>query len=129
MKYIAINTIGDYPEDFLFAKVDVEHHLQETGQIENRMRLDEFIIWLNLQKTIYLKSQHSIAFRIAEGEKENYVFYSLLDQDDKLFEAFKHKLETLKFDFSTLKKIAPVDLMSMDLDTAELFMIDSEMYV
>ena len=129
MKYIAINTIGDYPEDFLFAKVDVEHHLQETGQIENRMRLDEFIIWLNLQKTIYLKSQHSIAFRITEGEKESYVFYSLLDQDDKLFEAFKHKLETLKFDFSKLKKIAPIDLMSMDLDTAELFMIDSEMYV
>lgn len=129
MKYIAINTIGDYPEDFLFAKVDVEHHLMEIGQIEHRMKLDEFILWLNLQKTIYLRNQHSIAFRVAEGEKDSYVFYSLLDTDDKILEAFAHKLETLHYDLSKLTKIAPIDIMSMDLDNAELFMLDNEMYV
>lgn len=128
MKYIAINTIGDYPEDFLFAKVDVEHHLQETGKIENRMRLDEFILWLEMQKTIYIRNQHSIAFRITEGEKDAYVFYSLLDTDDKLFEAFKAKLEGIKYDISKLNKITPVEIMNLDLDDAELFMIDNEMY-
>ena len=129
MKYIAINTIGDYPEDFLFAKVDVEHHLIETGEIETRMRLDEFILWLNLQKMIYLKNQNSIAFRVAEGEKESYVFYSLLDNDDKLLDSFKHKLETLKYDFSKLNKISPVEIINLDFDNAELFMLDNEMYV
>lgn len=129
MKYIAINTIGDYPEDFLFAKVDVEHHLLETGKIENRMKLDEFILWLELQRMIYLRNQNSIAFRVTEGEKDSYVFYSLLDTDDELLDAFKNKLESLKYDFSKVNKITPIDIMNLDLDNAELFMIDNEMYI
>ena len=44
MQYISINSIGDYPEDFLIAKVDVERHLIETEAIEKRMKLEEFII-------------------------------------------------------------------------------------
>ena len=47
MQYISINSIGDYPEDFLIAKVDVERHLIETEAIEKRMKLEEFIIYLN----------------------------------------------------------------------------------
>ena len=33
MTYIAINTIGEYPEDFLIAKVDVERKLIEDEVI------------------------------------------------------------------------------------------------
>ena len=128
MTYIAINTIGDYPEDFLTAKVDVEHYLIETGEIEKRMRLDEFIVYLNIQKTIYMKGQKSIAFRIIKGENNEYVFYSLLDNDEKLFDSFKSALEKLKYDFSSLKKIEPIELIQLDLSKEEVFMFDFVVY-
>ena len=128
MTYIAINTIGDYPEDFLTAKVDVEHYLIETGEIEKRMRLDEFIIYLNIQKTIYMKGQKSIAFRIIKGENDEYVFYSLLDNDEELFDSFKAALEKLKFNFSSLKKIEPIELIQLDLSKEEVFMFDFVVY-
>lgn len=128
MTYIAINTIGDYPEDFLAAKVDVEHYLIETGEIKKRMRLDEFIVYLNIQKTIYMKGQKSIAFRIIKGENDEYVFYSLLDNDEKLFDSFKSALEKLKYDFSSLKKIEPIELIQLDLSKEEVFMFDFVVY-
>ena len=128
MTYIAINTIGDYPEDFLAAKVDVEHYLIETGEIKKRMRLDEFIVYLNIQKTIYMKGQKSIAFRIIKGENNEYVFYSLLDNDEKLFDSFKSALEKLKYDFSSLKKIEPIELIQLDLSKEEVFMFDFVVY-
>ncbi|MBQ3414870.1 MAG: hypothetical protein IJH39_05890 [Clostridia bacterium] len=128
MTYIAINTIGDYPEDFLTAKVDVEHYLIETGEIEKRMRLDEFIVYLNIQKTIYMKGQKSIAFRIIKGENDEYVFYSLLDNDEELFDLFKSALEKLKYDFSSLKKIEPIELIQLDLSKEEVFMFDFVVY-
>ena len=126
MQYISINSIGDYPEDFLIAKVDVERHLIETEAIEKRMKLEEFIIYLNIQNTIYMKGQKSIAFSIQQGQSDKYVFYSLLDQDEngELFESFKKKLEHLKYNFSSLNKIDNMDLLNMDLTKEELFMFN-----
>ncbi len=126
MQYISINLIGDYPEDFLIAKVDVERHLIETEAIEKRMKLEEFIIYLNIQNTIYMKGQKSIAFSIQQGQSDKYVFYSLLDQDEngELFESFKKKLEHLKYNFSSLNKIDNMDLLNMDLTKEELFMFN-----
>lgn len=126
MKYISINSLGDYPEDFLIAKVDVERHLLETGTIEKRMKLEEFIIYLNIQNTIYMKGQKSVAFSIQIGESKTYIFYSLLDTDENndLFESFKRKLEILKYDFSSLQKIDNMDLLNMDISKEELFMIN-----
>ena len=126
MQYISINSIGDYPEDFLIAKVDVERHLIETEAIEKRMKLEEFIIYLNIQNTIYMKGQKSIAFSIQQGQSDKSVFYSLLDQDEhgELFESFKKKLEHLKYNFSSLNKIDNMDLLNMDLTKEELFMFN-----
>ena len=63
-----------------------------------------------------------------KGLKNDYVFYSLLDNDDKLFESFKKKLEDMKFDFSKLKKIEPIELLQIDLSSEELFMINFVMH-
>lgn len=124
MQYINIGTIGEYPEDFLIGKVDVERYLIETKEIEKRMKLEDFIVYLNIQKTIYMKGQKSIAFRIIKGLSDSYVFYSLLDQDEELFDSFKKKLEDMKYDLSGLNKIEPMDLIQMDLSSEEVFMID-----
>ena len=98
----------------------------ETEAIEKRMKLEEFIIYLNIQNTIYMKGQKSIAFSIQQGQSDKYVFYSLLDQDEngELFESFKKKLEHLKYNFSSLNKIDNMDLLNMDLTKEELFMFN-----
>lgn len=130
MTYIAINTIGEYPEDFLIAKVDVERKLIEDEVIEKRMKLEDFILYLNIQKTIYMKGQKSIAFRIIEGQSDTYVFYSLLDpvSNEDLFESFKRKLTDLKFKFDSLKKVEPMELIQMDLSNEEVIMLDFNIY-
>lgn len=124
MQYISINSIGEYPEDFLIAKVDVERLLLESGAIEKRMKLEDFIIYLNIQETIYLKGQKSIAFRIIKGASDTYVFYSLLDDDETLFNSFKDKLESMKYDLSGLHKVEPLELIQLDLSSIEVFMIN-----
>lgn len=124
MKYISINSIGDFPEDFLIAKVDIERLLLETGAIEQRMKLEDFIVYLNIQETIYMKNQKSVAFRIIKGETDTYVFYSTLDEEEGLIESFKSKLEDMKYDLSGLKKVEPMELLQMDLSNTEMFMIN-----
>lgn len=130
MKYISISTIGEFPEDFLFAKVDVERKLLEDKEIEQRMKLEEFIVYLNIQKTIYMKGQKSIAFRYIEGKDDNYVFYSFLDKVDNknFFEGFKNKIEKLNFDFSSLKQVEPTDMLEEGFLDKEYIMLDFKMY-
>lgn len=127
MEYILINSIGEFPEDFLFAKVDVEKKLIEDGTIDKRMKLEEFILYLNLQDKVYMDNQKGIAFSILEGENNDYVFYSFLDatDTDKLFESFKKKIEGLKFKFDSLKKLEPMELIQDDILNGELFILNS----
>lgn len=129
MEYVLINSIGDYPEDFLFAKVDVEKKLIEDGEIEKRMKLEDFILYLNIQNKIYMNNQKGIAFSILSGLNEDYVFYNFLDQDgnDGLFESFKEKLESMKYDLSNLKELEPMQLLEPDIINGEFFMINFKM--
>ena len=126
MEYVLINSIGDYPEDFLFAKVDVEKKLIEDGEIEKRMKLEDFILYLNIQNKIYMNNQKGIAFSILNGLNKDYVFYNFLDTDgnDGLFDSFKEKLESMKYDLSNLKELEPMQLLEPDIMNGEFFMIN-----
>lgn len=129
MKYISLSSIGEFPEDLLFAKVDIEKKLLEDGKIEQRMKLEEFILYLDIQKTIYMKNQKSISFRYIEGKDEKYVFYSFLDSEDpELFESFKKKVENLKFDFSSLEKATNLELIQEGFLNNELFILNFSIY-
>lgn len=129
MEYVLINSIGDYPEDFLFAKVDVEKKLIEDGEIEKRMKLEDFILYLNIQNKIYMNNQKGIAFSILSGLNEDYVFYNFLDagDNDGLFDSFKEKLESMKYDLSNLKELEPMQLLEPDIINGEFFMINFKM--
>lgn len=125
MKYIPISTIGDFPEDFLFAKVDIEKKLLEDKKIESRMKLEDFILYLNIQNSIYMNENKGIAFRYIEGIEDKYVFYEFLDEkNENLFESFKRKLEQLKFDFSSLEKVSNLEMIQEGFLNNELFMIN-----
>ena len=130
MKFININSIGDYPEDFLIAKVDIERLLLENEEIQERMKLDQFVIWLDLQKSVYVKSQKSVAFSIRNGESDDYIFYSILDPEegDELFESFKKKMEKIKYRIDSLKKIDNTELLDLDLSKEEVFVINYNLH-
>lgn len=129
MKFININSIGDYPEDFLIAKVDIERLLLENEEIQERMKLDQFVIWLDLQKSVYVKSQKSVAFSIRKGESDDYIFYSILDpEEDELFESFKRKMEKIKYKTDSLKKIDNTEILNLDLSKEEVFIINYNLH-
>ena len=129
MEYVLINSLGEYPEDFLFAKVDVEKKLIEDGKLEKRMKLEEFIIYLNIQDKIYMNNQKGIAFSILSGLNNDYVFFNFLDSEnnDETFASFKKKMESLKYDLSHLKELEPMQLLEPDVINGEFFMINFKM--
>jgi len=132
MEYISINFTDGYPEDFLFAKVDIEKKMIEDGKIEKRMKIEDFFTSLDIQNSIYMKDQKGIAFSIQEGLDDSYIFYHFLDEeDDELFESFKKKLEKMKYSISkdSLTKPEPMQLLDPDFLSKELFMLDFEIYV
>jgi hypothetical protein len=131
MKFICINNIGDFPEDFLFAKVDVEKYELENNIIEERRKLEDFILSLNLQDSIYLFKSKTISFSIKKGLEDSYIFYNILDQDPegKLLEKFKSKISSMNYSLKKLTKISNVDLIDMDLEKKDLFMLKQEFYV
>jgi len=129
MKFISIGSIGEFPEDFLFAKVDIEKKLLEDKVIESRMKLEEFIVYLNIQNTIYLNGQKSIAFRIIEGLNDNYVFYSFLDgENSPLFERFKEILKKLNYKLTNLEKVSNVEMLEEGFLDRDLFMLNFVLY-
>ena len=56
----------DSPFDILKAKEEVENKLIETKVIESPMELTEFINYLGLQNSIYIKNDTVIPFRIID---------------------------------------------------------------
>lgn len=129
MQFVCVNNINEYLEDFLFAKVDVEKKLLEDNIIEKRMKLEDFILYLDLQNKIYMKGQKSIAFNILEGLNDTYIFYSFLDlPDDKLFKAFSTKLEKIKYNFSKLTKLSNMDLLEVGTLDNDMFILNFEFF-
>jgi hypothetical protein len=129
MQFVCVNNINEYLEDFLFAKVDVEKKLLEDNIIEKRMKLEDFILYLDLQNKIYMKGQKSIAFNILEGLNNTYIFYSFLDlPDDELFKAFSAKLEKIKYNFSKLTKLSNMDLLEVGALDNDMFILNFEFF-
>lgn len=131
MKFICINNLGEFPEDFLFAKVDVEKYELENDIIKERRKLEDFILSLNLQDSIYLFKSKTISFSIKKGLEDSYIFYNILDPDKegKLFDKFKSKISSMNYSLKKLTKISNMDLMEIDLDKKDLFMLKQEFYV
>ena len=129
MQFVCINNMNDYLEDFLFAKVDVEKKLLEDNVIEKRMKLEDFILYLNIQDKVYMKNQKSIAFNILKGLNDTYVFYSFLETpDEELFKAFSNKLEKINYKFSKLTKMSNMDLLEEGVLDNDIFILNFEFF-
>lgn len=130
MKEICLNNLGTFPEEFVLAKVDVENLLIEDKFIENKMSLEEFIQYLQLQNTVYLNGTQTIAFRYIKGKTSDYIFYTFSDEktQEEAITRLKDKLSEIKYDFTKLKKLNMSDFSDFDFSNYDMFLIGQSFY-
>lgn len=75
MKFINIGKLYEV-DDFILAKMEIEKHLLETGKIEKKMSLPEYIIYLNLANVIYVSEKGITPFSVIDVNKTKYVHYT-----------------------------------------------------
>lgn len=124
-----VNTIADFPEDLLMAKMDIEAKMIEDGVIKEKQTFQDFIMTLSLQDNVYMKGRNVIPFRFIDGKNEKYLIY--VNDDTKhpdVFNDFIKKLESVDFDITRFTK-QDVDMMlKHDLDKDQLFIIKGQYY-
>lgn len=107
------------PTDVLAVKKEIEEQLLSNSKIDSEMELQEFIQFLELQKTIYIKDDIVIPFRIY-----NDIVFSVFDEQQ--LEHLLSVLKTIKYDLSNLKEIDINKVYLGELDNYEYyFIIDS----
>ena len=124
-----VNTVADFPEDLLMAKMDIEAKMIEDGVIKEKQTFQDFIMTLSLQDNVYMKERNVIPFRFIDGKNEKYLIY--VNDDTKypdVFNDFIKKLESVDFDVTRFTK-QDVDMMlKHDLDKDQLFIIKGQYY-
>lgn len=103
----------DNPDLFLNAK----KYLEDNNIIQTEQTISKFIESLSLDKTVYIKDDIVIPFRLID----KYLFYTPIskDKDDE----FLNKLKTLNYEFTKLNKISFDDVVLNKLDSYKYFFI------
>jgi hypothetical protein len=124
-----VNTLGDFPEDLIMAKMDIEAKLLEDGIIKEKQPFQDFIMTLALQDCVYMKGRDVIPFRFIEGKKDKYLIYVNDDTNHgDLFEDLVGRLRGVNFDVTKFVK-QDIDMMlKHDLDKDQLFIINGHYY-
>lgn len=108
MKFINIGKLYEI-DDFILAKMEIEKYLLETGKIEKKMSLPEYITYLDLAKVVYVSEQGVTPFSFKEINGEEYVHYTS-ESDNLNLEEFTKIVNKYK-----TNKIEQVNLMEMYL--------------
>lgn len=104
-------------------KQEIEEQLKNTGEIETEMSIPEFVSFLNLQASIYVKNDTVIPFRI-------YNDYIFIVAEDELIEELDNVLNSISYSLSSLKEINMNDVYLGELDKYEYcFIVDSKYMV
>lgn len=106
MKFINIGKIYEV-DDFLIAKMEIEKYLMETGKIEKKMSLQDYIMFLDLTKVICVDETGVCPFGVFKTDKETYVHYTG-ESDNINFESLERMV--LKY---MNNNVEPVDLIEM----------------
>lgn len=110
----------DKPTSILLAKLEIEKELKEANKIENEMELQEFINFLNLPRTIFIKDDLVVPFRV-------YNDMLFIVAEEKTAEMVKAVIESFNSDFNSLIKVPTKDVYTGALENEEYyFIIDSD---
>lgn len=108
------------PSSILLAKLEIEKELKEANKIENEMDIQEFINFLNLPRTIFIKDDIVVPFRV-------YNDMLFIVADEKTSEIVKTAIESFNCDFGSLIKVPTKDVYTGALENEEYyFIIDSD---
>lgn len=133
MKVINLNNIGEYPDDFVLAKIIIENQLKKDKKIDNKMSISEFIHWLELTRTVYVWNEKFISFRyIKVNEDYEYLFISGDSLNDTIIENITETLKKSNGDIiSSRKKITSKEIIldGLGIPKTDYFFIDSEIYI
>ena len=124
-----VNTLGDFPEDLIMAKMDIEAKLLEDGIIKEKQTFQDFITTLALQDNVYMKGRDVIPFKFIEGKRDKYLIYVNDDtKHEDVFNDLLGRLRGVNFDITKFVK-QDIDMMlKHDLDKDQLFIIKGQYY-
>lgn len=113
----------DDPIKIIMAKQDIENKLIEEGKLDDYTKLDQFILSLKLQETIYVKENTVIPFKIYSDE---YLF--TLGKKEDINELVS-VLEEMKYDLSLLKEISIMEVYLGELAKHPTYFIVNSKYM
>lgn len=123
---IYINILQDFLNTLL-ANRDISNDRIERGEIEKEMKLDEFIHYLKMDNTIWVKdSENIIPFSIVSSTKADYLFY--VSNSKELPDELISELEKIKYDLSQLTGKSNDEVALEKLYDKSHFIIDKTFY-
>lgn len=123
---IYINILQDFLNTLL-ANRDISNDRIERGEIEKEMKLDEFIHYLKMDNTIWVKdSENIIPFSIVSSAKADYLFY--VSNSKELPDELISELEKIKYDLSQLTWKSNDEVALEKLYDKSHFIIDKTFY-
>lgn len=131
--YSNINKFNEEIEDFVIAKSKIEKPLIDSGKIEKKMSITEFIEYINLSNNVYCvsnKERSVIPFEIKQPSKNDLIVVYSSTCEDKYNDQFKKDLTKINFDLKNLNHIDQLDILngSIDLNINNYFIINGEFY-
>ena len=107
MKIVDITDI----EDLILCKHEIDLVLIEMGYLEEKMPLPEFMSkYVNLTNTVYIYNELVIGFSYIDVYGKQFLLVQGKDQEQ--IDAIKNVLKKISYDFSNLKKVSNIDVVS-----------------
>lgn len=133
MKIINLVDIGEYPDDLVLAKIDIE---QNFLHLDKRMKISDFIKWLNIKDTIYVWDGEFIPFFYIKVEENEYLFISNHLKDNEINKKIEHNIISKIIDSENnlsaiLHKLTNEEIIVQDkpMPKTDYFFINGEIYV
>ena len=133
MNIINLTNIGEYPDDLILAKIDIEKNLLK---LENHMSISEFIRWLKLNKTIYVWEEQFIPFYYVEVNENKYLFLTTEIKEEnilkKIIDNITSKIISSENNLTNiLRKLSKEEMILNEngIPKTDYFFIDGEIYV
>ena len=112
----------DDPVKIIEAKQEIESKLIEENKIDSPMELQEFIKFLDLQNTIYVKDDLVVPFRL-------YNDMLCIIAEDSIINTVLETLQEISYDFKKLKQISNIEVYNGELDKYKYFFIIDSKYM
>jgi hypothetical protein len=136
MKRIDINNLSNNYEEFVLAKIDIENYLLETNKIEEKIKLVDFLKYLDISTTFVFENKIFISFAYYKTKENEYLIYANNSKNeelsDKLLTYIEETIKYVKFG-NLLDALEPLNLYELLITLKQYpdngyFIINNETY-